>query len=689
MSVVDAEVRQIIVQCVCSHNQEDSVMQTRRVLYLLAIVVLLAALAPVAAFAHSTTVSGAAPAADDPTEETLLEQAKAREAEQNPLAPRAPDAQSTAPSTDYPLFVGVDDTTISTYRIEPSTNAFQPQFTGFQVWGAAYDQVNNKVYFNNGSTLYEWPVGGAVTTLGTITDPGGATLSMVGLAFYNGVLYSVRNIANEAVYSIDTTTRVATVVIDYVDADFDLGGFAADPNTGDFYATNDDTSPNGSGLFRINPDGTGTLITPYPAGETDIDGLAVSHDGRAYLVTDQTGSIYVWDFGTAAYVTPLTNPWTTSEVFSAGAWIWEMTVTDPNIDVSPASLASAQAPNTTTQQILTIANTGGGSLDWTIFEDSTAAPERTDWSDNFDSYATGSQVHGQGGWKGWFNDPLAGALTSSNYKRSAPNSVDILGASDLVHEYSGYTSGQWIYTAWQYVPGAFTGQSYFILLNTYNDAGSGLNWSVQVQFDAAVNQVINSGFTGGALSLLKDQWVELRVEIDLDADTQTFYYNNQVLYTGSWTGEVSGSGALNIGAVDLFANNASSVYYDDVSLASPVQPPATCDAPSDIPWASVSPTNGSTPGGGSTPVTVTFDSTGLAAGTYTANLCIDSTDPDPGPGNGTDLVVVPLSLTVEAPTAVTLRDVDASPLPFSAPLMALPAALGLAAAAVYTLRRRR
>lgn len=663
-------------------------MQIRRVSYLLAIVVLLVSLAPVAVFAHSTTVPGAAPTADDPTEETLLEQAKAREAEQNPLAPRAHGAQPAAPSTDYPLFVGVDDITVPAYQINPTNNAWIQAFVGFQVWGAAYDAVGNRVYFNSGSTLYEWPVGGAVTTLGIITDPGGATQSMVGLAFYNGVLYGVKNIANEAVYSIDTTTRVATVVIDYVDGDFDLGGFAADPNTGDFYATNDDTSPNGSGLFRINPNGTGTLITPYPAGETDIDGLAVSHDGRAYLVTDQTGSIYVWDFGTAAYVTPLTNPWASSEVFSAGAWINEVSAT-PNIDVSPTSLASTQPPSTTTQQALTIANTGGGNLDWTIFEDATAAPERTDWSDNFDSYATGSQMHGQGGWKGWANDPLAGALTSSAQAHSSPNSVDILGASDLVHEYSGYTSGQWIYTAWQYVPSAFTGQSYFIILNTYNDAGSGLSWSVQVQFDAALNQAINTGFTGGTLPLLKDQWVELRVEIDLDADTQTFFYNNQALYTGTWTGEVSGSGALNIGAVDLFANNASSVYYDDISLASPVQPPATCDAPSDIPWASVSPSNGSTPGGGSTPVTVTFDSTGLAAGTYTANLCIDSTDPDPGPGNGTDLVVVPLSLTVEAPTAVTLRDVDTSSLPFSAPLPALPAALGLAVAAVYALRRRR
>ncbi len=144
--------------------------------------------------------------------------------------------------------------------------------------------------------------------------------------------------------------------------------------------------------------------------------------------------------------------------------------------------------------------------------------------------------------------------------------------------------------------------------------------------------------------------------------------------------------------MDLFANGASTVYYDDLSLAAPALPVA-CDAPADIPWASVSPTNGTTPGGGSTPVNVTFDSTGLVAGVYTGNLCVNSNDPDPGPGNGTDLVIVPLTLTVQTGTAVTLSNLTAdasqSPAPAGAPLAALPAVAGLAMAAFYALRRKR
>ena len=74
------------------------------------------------------------------------------------------------------------------------------------------------------------------------------------------------------------------------------------------------------------------------------------------------------------------------------------------------------------------------------------------WSENFDSYADGSSMHGQGGWKGWDNHEEFTAYVTSNKSRSSPHSVDVLEDTDLVHEYSGYTSGEYIYTAWIYIP---------------------------------------------------------------------------------------------------------------------------------------------------------------------------------------------------------------------------------------------
>lgn len=261
-----------------------------------------------------------AQSSSEDSEETRLEQALALQAEQLPPVNPPSDIPFSPRGVTYPLFVGVDDVTVPAYNINPATNDTMSAFIGFEVWGAGYDNINDKIYFNNGSILYEWPVGGVVSQLGTIVDGGGAAQSMVSLAFYNGVLYGTKNIANEAIWIIDPTTLVATVFIDYVDGDYDFGGLAVDPTTGEFYGTNDDTTPNGNGLFRINMDGTATQIVAYPAGETDIDALAISDTRLAYFVIDQPGNIYVYDLAGSTFLPPLIAPWTSSEVFSGATW---------------------------------------------------------------------------------------------------------------------------------------------------------------------------------------------------------------------------------------------------------------------------------------------------------------------------------------------------------------------------------
>lgn len=254
------------------------------------------------------------------SDESQIEQTKAAAAEAAGPAEEVP-LQGLVESVVYPLFLGVDDTTVPAYTMDPATNISTTAFSGAQVYGAAYDPASRVVYFNSGGTLYEWPLDGAPAMLGTVVDGGAATQVMVGLAFHDGQLYGTKNIANEAIWTIDTNTLVANVHIDYVDADYDFGGFAVDPMTGIFYGTNDDTTPHGSGLFQIHPDGSATQIAPYPVGQSDIDGLAISDDGHAYLITDEPGFIYVYDLIGGAYEAPLQNPWTTPEVFSAGAYI--------------------------------------------------------------------------------------------------------------------------------------------------------------------------------------------------------------------------------------------------------------------------------------------------------------------------------------------------------------------------------
>ncbi len=112
--------------------------------------------------------------------------------------------------------------------------------------------------------------------------------------------------------------------------------------------------------------------------------------------------------------------------------------------------------------------------------------------------------------------------------------------------------------------------------------------------------------------------------------------------------------------------DTAAIGFPDMHIVMNVTGDATadetaCTAPADVPWLSEAPTSGTTAAGASTPVQVTFDSTGLAVGTYTANLCVTSNDPDAGPGNGTALVVVPVTLDVTEPSHL-ICNIDVSPL---------------------------
>lgn len=215
-----------------------------------------------------------------------------------------------------------------------------------------------------------------------------------------------------------------------------------------------------------------------------------------------------------------------------------------------------------------------------------------DWSDNFDTYTNDQFLDGggdDGGWKGWDNDPAAGGYVRDDQYRSQPHSVEIAEVTDLVHEFSGYTAGQWIFTAWQYIPDDFQGDTYFILLSDYTDgAGQDNTWVVQLSFNSATGKV-ESQWTGEILNYLTGQWVEIRCEIDLTVDWLKIYYNNLLLAEHEYSATVSGSpgtGPLVIDAVDLWANYASPVYYDDLSLGGEAPPAADLDCEGTLTWTS-------------------------------------------------------------------------------------------------------
>ncbi len=190
------------------------------------------------------------------------------------------------------------------------------------------------------------------------------------------------------------------------------------------------------------------------------------------------------------------------------------------------------------------------------------------WSDNFDSYPNGTLLDNVGGWAGWDDIGVDAATVTDAQSRSAPHSAMVgNGYSDAVHPFTGYTSGQWVFTAYVYVPSGLDAITYFLLQNQYAHGGP-YDWAVEVDMDPATGmakEVFRDPSGNTAQPLVYDQWVEIRVEFDLDNNTGDVYYNGALLGSGTWDA-YSGSGIMELAAVDLYAPHNAAVYYDDLSL---------------------------------------------------------------------------------------------------------------------------
>lgn len=188
------------------------------------------------------------------------------------------------------------------------------------------------------------------------------------------------------------------------------------------------------------------------------------------------------------------------------------------------------------------------------------------WSDNFDSYAVGD-INGLGGWVPWDNaGPASGAVTAA-VSRSAPNSQIIEGPDDSVGLVTGViTDGEWRYTAWMFIPDAFTGTTFFILNNRYNHGGP-YTWVGQMPFVGSTGRVGDDMRIDTGANIVRGRWAEIRFDFDLGPNTCTTYYDGVQLSTGAFAiGTPGPANPLTLAGVDLYANNASPVYYDDLAL---------------------------------------------------------------------------------------------------------------------------
>jgi len=271
------------------------------------------------------------------------------------------------------LIAGNDSTTGQLWVIDLAIPANTRSLVGtpatdFQIHAIAADNVNGNLYWiDSGNRLLRAPI----VSSGTLTQTfiGTLTVSATPSNFNSlawdstdSILVAYRNTGSaltEGFYSVNTTTAECTLLALSPATTDDFGGLDYDPVTDAYYGANDSTVVANRGLTRINKPWsalTFTLLSAYPAGDTDIDGTAFG-GGRAILVNDiASQGAFPYNLLTNAFEATIALPYTTNSSNAGGAWAPGMIPALTGADVS-VTLTDAPDP---------IVVPPGGNITYTI-----------------------------------------------------------------------------------------------------------------------------------------------------------------------------------------------------------------------------------------------------------------------------------------------------------------------------------
>ena len=227
--------------------------------------------------------------------------------------------------------------------------------------------------------------------------------------------------------------------------------------------------------------------------------------------------------------------------------------------LSPAALLTVQ------DQIREAMGIGGGG-------------QPTCWSDDFESYTPGN-ANGQGPWVDFggslpteistaqANSPTQSLALSLNPDPAADSSYgsDVYNAA--LHNGTVLTDGSWTLSYQLLLPSDYEGDLHMYISEGEMPGDFKQGAWLLAKADGDVLQY-NFGNSGGTTPLVRDRWAEVKLEIDLDADTFTAYYDGTEFYTGAWN--LDGALTPAIGGVNFWADGltgaSGTAYVDDFSL---------------------------------------------------------------------------------------------------------------------------
>ncbi len=329
---------------------------------------------------------------------------------------------------------------------------------------------------------------------------------------------------------------------------------------------------------------------------------------------------------------------------------------DPVASVTPTSLTYALDTNTTSTQSLAIANTGGGSLTWSINTAAAlgaprgGAPAQVGGaigSAHFQSYGNSQAMQGPGGSHASLQDvqmsQTADTVIAAANSVACPSGENHLYRRFYFSEHAGATGNITSVDLGMQE----TGANQTITVNLYTIAHSTavdtiplanltlIGTGTKAVTDADEGTLINVPVTASVADMAANDLV-----VEVAATTAPFYIGAT---TGAEThpGFIAAAGCgvatptpIHSLGPDFASTNIIMVVNTGGAAGE------TCDNPTTIPWLSATPTSGSTAGGSSSNVDVTVDASGLAPGSYSAKLCVTTNDPDNA------LIRIPVGVTV-------------------------------------------
>jgi hypothetical protein len=210
---------------------------------------------------------------------------------------------------------------------------------------------------------------------------------------------------------------------------------------------------------------------------------------------------------------------------------------------------------------------------------------QADWFDGFESYNLGD-VGGQGPWL-----DFGGTLTADVSAAPAPVKT---GAQSLAFSLNpaqedsygsdvyltalnngvAVTSGSWTISYQLYMPTSYQGDAFMYFSQTPMIS---FRLGAELTASAADGTLTYNG--GDSAALVPDAWAEVRLDIDLDADTVTASYDGTPFHTGVWdnNGDVE-TDTPGIGGINFWADGSGvaglngTFFIDDLSI---IPEPAT------------------------------------------------------------------------------------------------------------------